>query len=153
MTPRKIYQTYIDAVSICLWDGDAEGVARAMEYPHVIHLPDGDRVISDPAGQHEDTAAFRASLESLGATAFHRSCREARVDPGRPDRIVGVHTTYIMRGGSYLTAPYECTMSLVRGADGTWRADAIRVSVCDPALAYYRSDTNPRAPGGQTGDD
>lgn len=140
MTVREIYQAHLDHVSSCLWNGDGEGVAKSLKYPHVIHLPDADRIIKDPVEQKSDADAFRESLTNLGATAFHRLCRDARADPHRPERIIGLHTTYIMRGGHYLTEPYDCAMSLVQGANGTWLADAIRVSIRDSGMAYYHPD-------------
>ncbi|SDY91399.1 hypothetical protein SAMN05444004_10478 [Jannaschia faecimaris] len=148
-----IYQAHLDKVSRLLWDGDAESVANMLYYPHVIHLPEADRVISNPAEQSKDAEAFRESLSALGATAFHRLCREARFDPDTPDRIIGVHTTYVMHGGSYLTDPYDCAMSLLKQTDGRWLADAIRVSVRNSGMAYYHRDNIFNRPKNQTSND
>lgn len=142
MTPREIYQTFLDDVSSRLWDGDAVGVARKLKYPHVIFLPETDRVISDPDEQTRDAKVFRDSLSTIGATAFHRLCRDARFDPANTDRIVGIHTTYIIGGGSYLNDPYDCAMSLVLDGSQGWLADTIRVSIRNSSMAYYHP--NPR---------
>lgn len=144
MTPRNIYQSFLDDVSSSLWDGDADRVATKLMYPHTIHLPEADRVILTPEEQMRDTKTFRDSLTALKATAYHRLCRNARFDPGRGDRIVGVHTTYIISGGSYLTEPYDCAMSLVfDDADG-WLADTVRVSIRNSGMAYYHPDPGHR---------
>ncbi|CTQ50428.1 hypothetical protein [Jannaschia donghaensis] len=140
MTARTTYQTHLDLVSGHLWNGEADGVAAMLFYPHVIHLPEADRIISNPEEQSKDAEAFRESLSALGATAFHRLCREARFDPNDENRIIGIHRTYVMRGGSYLTDPYDCAMSIVQQADGRWLADAIRVSVRNSGMAYYHRD-------------
>lgn len=146
MTPREIYQAYLDEVSGNLWDGDGAGVARKLKYPHTIHLPEAERIISDPEAQTRDAAAFRESLAALRATAFHRLCRDARFDPDRPDRIVGSHTTYIIRGGSYMTEPYDCAMSLIWDEAQGWLADVIRVSVQNNGMAYYQSENGQNRP-------
>ncbi|WP_179379531.1 hypothetical protein [Jannaschia marina] len=150
---RETYQTHLDTVSRHLWNGEAEGVASMLRYPHVIHLPEADRIITDPEEQKKDAEAFRESLSALGATAFHRLCREARFDPNTEDRIIGIHTTYVMRGGSYLTDPYDCAMSLLRQADGRWLADAIRVSVRNSGMAYYHRDNIRNRPINEVGQD
>lgn len=142
MTPREIYQAFLDDVSSRLWDGDAVGVARRLKYPHTIHLPEADRVMTSAEEQMRDTQVFIDSLMTLKATAFHRLCRDARFDPGRGDRIVGIHTTYIIRGGSYLNDPYDCAMSLVLDGSQGWLADTIRVSIRNSRMAYYHP--NPR---------
>ena len=135
--PRIIYQAFLDEVSSLLWNGSYDGVAGKLSYPHTIHMPETDCTIPGPEQQKRDTQAFRESLNALGATAFHRMCRQARFDPETDDRIVGVHTTYVMRGGSYLTDPYDCAMSLIRGEDGLWLSDAIRVTIRNSGMTYY----------------
>lgn len=148
MNARGIYQCYLDDVSSNLWNDDSIRVSAKIYYPHVIRMPHGVRVITSAEEQIRDAKAFRESLDALGATAFHRHCREARFDPGDPGRIIGVHTTYIIRGGSHLTPPYDCAMSILRQADGTWLSDAIRVSVRENSMAYYLPDNRSDRPVG-----
>lgn len=144
---HDIYQDFLDTSSAALWNCDYDSVAAMLFYPHLIRLPEMDRVIRDPAEQQLDAQAFRESLTGLAATAFHRLCCDARFDPDDQGRITGAHTTYIMRGGSYLTDPYECSMSLLRQPDGQWLSNAIDVSIRNTGMAYYHPD-NIRARAG-----
>jgi len=137
---HDIYQDFLDKASVALWNRDYTTVAAMLSYPHLIRLPETDRIIQNAAEQQLDAQAFRESLKGLGATAYHRLCRDAQFDPDGPGRITGAHTTYVMRGGSYLTDPYECRMSLMRQPDGRWLADAINVSVRKSGMAYYHPD-------------
>ncbi len=143
MNAPRIYQDYLDRVSSRMWDEDADGVAAMMTYPHVVHLPRADRIIDCAAAQERDVRAFRDELRAMGATAFHRLCRTAAVDPSCVDRIVGRHTTYVMAGGGYLLPPYECEMSLRRDATDGWRSDAIRLCGDGSGLDYHREDLRP----------
>lgn len=137
---HDIYQDFLDASSVALWNRDYVAVAAMLRYPHLIRLPETDRIIQNSAEQKLDAQAFRESLKGLGATAYHRLCREAHFDPDNTGRITGTHTTYVMRGGSYLTDPYDCQMSLLLEPSGRWLANDITVSVRKSGMAYYHPD-------------
>lgn len=140
MEAIEIYQNHLDRMSARMWNNDFVGMSEMMYFPHRINLPGHSRVIGSAEEQQLDARAFRESLGALGATAYHRVCREARFADDARRRIVGRHKTYVMRGGSYLTDPYDCEMSLVPGDDGAWLADWITVSVRNTGMAYYHPD-------------
>ncbi|WP_179379532.1 hypothetical protein [Jannaschia marina] len=107
-------------MSRAMWDRDHDTVARLHEIPHVILHPDGPKTFETFEALSEAARQFRDHLDGLGATGFHRVCEQASFDPLNADRITGVHWSYILRGGNYLTEPYSCQMELLRDGDGRW---------------------------------
>ncbi|MEM9795681.1 MAG: hypothetical protein AAF919_04285 [Pseudomonadota bacterium] len=139
-TAQEIYQGHLDLVSQAVWDRDYDRVAAVMRYPHVIHLAESDHLIDTEAELKLDVETFRDSLMGLGATAYHRVCRDASFDPSDDDRITGRHLTYVMRGGSYLVEPYNCAMILTR-VDGVWLGSGIRLAMkLTSGLNYLHPD-------------
>ena len=133
-TAHAIYQDHLDAVSEAIWNRDFDAVLGLMHYPH--HRSIGPRVvvIDDPAVLAGQAAAFRDSLEGLRATGYVRVCREADFDG--PDRIVGRHETFIVRGGTYQVDPYRAKLTLIR-RDGLWLTSDCHVPDLPPAVKNY----------------
>ena len=128
---REIYQTHLDVVSRAIWDGDMAEVVRRTVFPQSVRFRDGTRTFATPEEYRAGVATFRARMQGLGATGYHRVCQTATFAAGDPGRIEGRHETYILRGGNYVTPPYGCDMTLVR-AGNTWRVADIAV----PALKH-----------------
>ncbi|CTQ50429.1 hypothetical protein [Jannaschia donghaensis] len=110
---RDIYQAHLDLVSRALWDRDYETIIAVNRFPHIIRFSDGNRQYDGPDDFAVMAARFRDHLDGLGATGYHRVCEHASFDPLDRHRITGGHWTYILRGGNYLTDPYNCEMVLV----------------------------------------
>ena len=153
----QIYQLWLDEIARLLWDGDHAAVAERMTYPHVMATRDGSVHFDAPDQMAEASADFRKTLTRLGATAFHRICKEAEFVAGG-DRIEGTHTTYILRGGSFAVPPYSNRMTLQLQA-GAWRGAGMTsdvntrdVSVLSPAQLAAQHRADPRHAARPTGD-
>lgn len=137
---RDIYQRHLDEVSVALWNRDYDAMVHMLAYPHSIRLPDLHRYIKTPEDQLPDARAFRESMQSLGATSYHRVCRKAAFDPEAPGFLDGEHITYVMRGGSYVVEPLLASMRLRKTETGVWKSQSIEVSVRNKVLSYYHPD-------------
>ena len=144
---KGIVQAHLDLVSVALWERRWEAVADAVAYPHVIDTVDRSLTMHTREALIREVRLLRDNLDALAATAYHRICLRAELtDAGT---IVGLNRTYILRGGSYVVAPYETTMTLVRsdpaaGGDGAWRSS--RATVSKPLVTLlYPQDLDPNA--------
>lgn len=142
---RRIYQGLADRISGLIWDGEFETLAEHMVFPHTVHHPDGSYTTADAGEMIAAARTFRKSLETLGATAYHRVCKQAAFDTADEDRITGLHTNYVVRGGHYVTEPYPSGLILVR-RDGQWKTAAVRVKTRVPGVAYFDPSTQRKAP-------
>ncbi len=122
--PREIYQRNCDAIARALWDRDFETIRAHTALPVRMITPDADVTISDKNALHQGMEELRESLSRLGATAFLRICKTAEFAPGDETRILGSHTSYVLRGATNLLPPYDSRMLMVREADG-WKASDI----------------------------
>ncbi|KIT18144.1 hypothetical protein [Jannaschia aquimarina] len=131
---REIFQEHLDRVSQAVWDRDYDAVAAAISYPHRIGMPEGPGYIAPDAEAMKGHAkAFRESLSSMGATAYHRICRDAAFMAN--DRIEGRHVTYILSGGTYLVDPYPASMTLIL-KNGVWLSSEVAIGVRYSVLLY-----------------
>ena len=135
---RDIYQEHLETVSRAIWTRDYARIAEMMHYPHQISTPRRSAIVETPEQLMLDAQAFRENLAGLAATAYHRVCRAAAFDG--PDRIVGRHITYVLRGGTYVTDPYMSDMRLVR-RDGAWLGAGIVISEHNLSMSYFHPDT------------
>ena len=118
-TAFLIYQGWLDRIADALWSSDFRAVAAAMHYPHYMRTLDGE-VLFDCAEKQTDAARdFRQYLSSMGARDYMRLCAKAHFVAGKNDEILGLHTTYVLRGGTYVIPPYSNTMTLIL-RDGQW---------------------------------
>ena len=124
-------------MSSALWSRDFDRMAEMMAFPHTIYLPETKRVIQSPEQQSVDAGAFRKSMQCLGATAFHRVCREAWFDPETRDRMEGLHTTYVLRGEftSSIRSTAVCPCCERRWATGSRTGSPYRSTTrCSPIM-------------------
>lgn len=114
---RGIYQAFLDRTSRLLWERRLEALAARMAYPHPIRTSDRDATVEDAAMLIAFARSFRENLAEMGATAYHRVCREARwLEPGA---IEGHHTAYVLRGATPLLTPFHSVQRIER-RDGRW---------------------------------
>lgn len=117
-TAADIYQAFLDEISDHVLFGRAEAVAARMMYPQIMETRDGSARFDGPSQMIAAVSEFHRHLRSIGATEYHRICREASF-LGAGDEISGWHTSYVMRGGTFLMEPFRSSMRLVR-VDGVW---------------------------------
>ena len=139
---RAIYQANLDAVSRAVWEQDIDAALAHLELPNRMATQDTEFILVDAAELLRAIANLRESLTRLGATGFHRICQDAVVDPSRPDRIIGRHRSYVLRGGSHVLPPYESQMSLVQTAAG-WKANDIYSEVNNRDMTVVGHDGAP----------
>jgi hypothetical protein len=119
-----IYQTHLDQVSDLLWARRLKELSEFMAYPHQMRCKDGRQMIVSPGDLIAVARQACASLERVGATAYHRICCEADFALDDPDRIDGRHMVFVLNGAEYAIAPYEAEMTL-RRFDGVWLGTGI----------------------------
>ena len=115
-----IYQDWLDSIADAFWKSDFSAVADAMNYPHYMRTSDGEVYFDTPEKQAQAARDFRRYLVSMGAKAYMRLCAKAEFSPEHQDeKIRGIHTTYVLRGGTYVIPPYSNKMTLVL-RQGRW---------------------------------
>lgn len=123
-----LYQTFLDSSSKIFWARDFEGLAAMMVYPHTMETLDGDLRFDTTDQMIEAGHEFRGYLDRMQAQDYVRLCKSAHFVPGREDQIIGVHESYVMRGGTYVVDPYRNEMCL-EWHDGSWKGAGIRAQV------------------------
>ena len=143
VSAQDIYQAQLDALTVALWDADADTVLANTTLPTRMTTPDTDIMIQNADEMRASLAELRRSLDRIGATAFHRICTAANFEGA--DRIRGRHTSYVLRGGSYALPPYDSDMLLVARGNA-WRCAEIHsdvlnrhMTVIDPKLLQQRA--------------
>ncbi|MEM9320197.1 MAG: hypothetical protein AAGA70_14520 [Pseudomonadota bacterium] len=124
---REIYQSWLDLLAQAVWCRDFDRVASHMTYPNTMETVDGSSTIETPDEMLAAVSDFRKFLERVGAQAYLRVCTSAQF-VSADTQITGQHTTYILRGGTYLLPPFSNEMTLTRGAQH-WLGTYIRADV------------------------
>ncbi|MFZ5962077.1 hypothetical protein ACOXXX_03925 [Thalassococcus sp. BH17M4-6] len=119
-TARDIYQSNLDAVSQFLWQRDVVGMLDHIALPNMMLTMDAQVVISTRDEMAEAMNRFRDHLESIRAESYHRICQDAKFLGPERETILGWHTTYILRGGTYLIEPVSNQMTLML-IGGRWK--------------------------------
>ena len=125
-TAATIYQDWLDRIAVALWASDFETVAAAMHYPHMMQTEDGEVWFHDPEQTIQGARDFRRYLASMGAQAYMRLCTQAHFTHENKG-ILGNHTTYVIRGGTYVIAPFTNEMTLTC-RDGKWLGAGTRAA-------------------------
>jgi len=120
-----IYQYHLDSVSQLIWDRDFEGVTALMTYPHELATARGVTVVDRPETMVDWAREFRAHLDELGATSYHRVAVAAAISGENESEISGFHRVYVLSGATHLIDPYisEATLKL---CDGVWLGSGVR---------------------------
>ena len=120
-----IYQYHLDSVSQLIWDRDFEGVTALMTYPHELATARGVTVVDRPETMVDWAREFRAHLDQLGATSYHRVAVAAAISGEDESEISGFHRVYVLSGATHLVDPYisEATLKL---RDGVWLGSGVR---------------------------
>ncbi|MGB3689262.1 MAG: hypothetical protein WBA02_08180 [Jannaschia helgolandensis] len=120
-----IYQYHLDSVSQLIWDRDFEGVTALMTYPHELATARGVTVVDRPETMVDWAREFRAHLDQLGATSYHRVAVAAAISGEDESEISGFHRVYVLSGATHLIDPYisEATLKL---CDGVWLGSGVR---------------------------
>lgn len=142
-----IYQAHLDAVSEALWAREFDTLLEHIHFPSFIETDDEMLRIDTPDAYLPSLGSFRRKLETLGATAYHRLCREAVFANDDPNRIEGVHETFALNGATPVMQPYLNHMTLIR-IDGRWRGAGIRSATSNTIWQIIKhpiSDTKPQA--------
>ncbi|MEM8881307.1 MAG: hypothetical protein AAGC82_11985 [Pseudomonadota bacterium] len=126
-TAAELYQTWLDRMAEAIWWREWDVVSGAMIYPHKMETKDGEIAFHNPDDMVEAATDFREYLGRIGANAYLRVCNSADF-ADEMQTIRGVHTTYILRGGSYLVPPFSNQMTLTH-VDGLWLGAGIRAAV------------------------
>jgi len=121
----NIYQYHLDSVSQLIWDRDFEGVTALMTYPHELATARGVTVVDRPETMVDWAREFRAHLDQLGATSYHRVAVAAAISGEDESEISGFHRVYVLSGATHLVDPYisEATLKL---RDGVWLGSGVR---------------------------
>ncbi|MGC1259711.1 MAG: hypothetical protein WA873_03520 [Jannaschia helgolandensis] len=122
---QTIYQYHLDSVSQLIWDRDFEGVTALMTYPHELATARGVTVVDRPETMVDWARKFRAHLDELGATSYHRVAVAAAISGEDESEISGFHRVYVLSGATHLIDPYisEATLKL---RDGVWLGSGVR---------------------------
>ena len=139
-TAHDIYQARLDAVSRAFWERDFDSVLAGWAFPSFIETDDTVLRLKTPEDYLPTITNFRNSIESYGATAYFRVCREALFSPDDPNRIEGVHEAYVLNGAVPVVDPYLSHSTLIR-QDGKWLCVAMRGAVKNKPLTFI---TNPK---------
>ncbi|MDU8909914.1 hypothetical protein [Aestuariicoccus sp. MJ-SS9] len=125
---QDIYQDHLDRLSRALWVRDFAAVADMLGLPNVMATKDARLRFDDNADLLTTLTHFRDSLQTMGATGYHRICQRAAYLAGDDTRIEGRHTTYVLRGGHYAVPPWQSDMTLEL-RDGVWKGMTITSDV------------------------
>ncbi|MGL4238908.1 hypothetical protein [Tabrizicola sp.] len=139
-TAAAIYQANLDAVSEAVWAGDLPTVLRHVAIPHQMLTEDAEFVIASADEMLILMTDFRAGLIRMGADSYLRVCRNAGFLPGQDDVITGQHDTFVLNEGVALRPPYLNDMTLIRSADGLWRACRIEARARNDGLPIISPD-------------
>jgi len=123
----EIYQAFLDEGSRQIMAGEFEALAASMHYPQTMETSDSVLAFDGPEGMIEAVISFRDFLRNHGTTDYHRICDVAAFDTDGTT-ISGEHTTYIIKGGSFVVEPYRNRMILRLDGD-TWRGAGISAAV------------------------
>lgn len=114
---KAIYQTFLDETSSMIWDHDHAAYAARMKYPYRMHTAAKDTLNKTTADTEACSRSFRENLTSLGAQAYHRICNMADFETS--GRILGTHTSYVLRGATALLQPFKSRLVL-HLENGVW---------------------------------
>jgi hypothetical protein len=140
LSAAEIYQTNLDAVSRALWTEDLALALEHLALPNQTVTADAEYVITSPDDVHIILTEFLAGLRAMGADSYQRVCRGARFMTPKEDVIVGEHDTFLLNGGTLLRPPYLNIMTLIRSADGRWRACRIEAIEHNTAVPIISPD-------------
>lgn len=138
-TAKEIYQDNLDAVSRALWDRDLDFMLVHIALPNMMITLDSTVVIRTRAEMEEAMLHFRNHLANIGVGAYHRIANSAGFLPGRRDTIVGLHDTYIMRGGAFVVEPIPNQMTLLK-IDGLWKGARIEAMTRNSDCPFVSPD-------------
>ena len=128
MDPAVVYQEHLDATSDAMWRDDRAALGRLLICPHSVTVDGQTRIFETEEQVWEGSRGFRSNMTQLGATAYHRLAVQGSIRMAGPDRMEGRHDIHVLRGGTYVTPPYQSAMTLVLDGDA-WRASDITVFV------------------------
>ncbi|PWJ19289.1 hypothetical protein [Jannaschia seohaensis] len=126
--PVALYQAHLDRASEAVWSRDWDTLTGLMSYPHKVLYGDKAQSIETPDAFRRHAFAVRDQLDKVGATAYLRVCQSASFDIDDTDRILGTHTTFVLRGGGYIVPPYTGRLCLTRQG-GKWLGVGIWTAV------------------------
>lgn len=148
LTAQDIYQSNLDAVTQCLVTGDLTDVAAHLAVPGRMIIDDAEVHID----QLEDLLLMleeqREGLLRLGTTEYHRICTQAEFTNPMGTAIAGKHRTYVLRGATYLVAPYPCEQWLALQG-GCWRGHTLKCNVRNRDYSIVGPKTAARLRAGQ----
>lgn len=124
---QDIYQTHLDDVSAALWARDYDKLLSYIAFPSFIETDDDILRMETPQDYMPSLKSFRSKLDMHGTTAYYRICREAVIAHDDPNRIEGIHETFVLNGTTPVMEPYLNHMTLIC-TDGVWLGAGIRAA-------------------------
>lgn len=124
----QIYQKMLDQICAAYFGDDFDAYTGAIAVPLYYSTKDNAYEIHNIAQMKEAFVAYRDYLIGLGVTDFIRICNGAAVLS--PTKIIGTHTSELLRHGTRLRDPYEAWITL-EVVDGTWKVTHSDTSITD----------------------
>jgi hypothetical protein len=123
-----IYQGLLDEISDAYFAGDLDAYLHVVHVPHEYSTDSAAHCINDASQMEAVFDSFRGYLEGIGVTDYLRSCTGAA--PISNTKILGGHTTELLRNGARLRDPYEVwsTLELI---DGVWKMTGSQNAISD----------------------
>ncbi len=126
----EIYQDLLDRICDAYFSGDFSAFKAAIQVPHVYKTEGQEQHIESYEQMQQAFDCFCDYLQGVGVTDFIRTCTGA-MELG-PNRILGGHTTELLRNGARLREPYTvwATLELI---DGNWMVTSSENAISDTA--------------------
>lgn len=142
---KEIYQRVIDVLSDALMEGDFSKFGPYFTLPHVMQTLSGTLRMEDEDELRRSFEGFSASLKAHRATHYIRLTDQAEFET--PDRIVGEHTSHILRNAIYLAPAYPNRLVLDR-VDGVWKVGNALNAIGNTTwpVLLPKVPTNPKLP-------
>jgi hypothetical protein len=115
---KDIYQQVVDTLSDALMQNDFAPFSGLVAFPHIMQTLSTTIVMADQTELRVCFDSFALTLKAQSVTDYIRVVDFA--DFTSDDRIVGQHTSYILRRCHHIAQPYPNRLTLDRG-NGIWR--------------------------------
>ncbi|WGW05655.1 hypothetical protein [Tropicibacter oceani] len=139
-TALEIYRKHLDLVTTAVWERNWDVVKQNLAVPTVLRSQDTELAVETMDDLFDAIKEVRASMVTMGATAYFRVARHAEFSDALMTRIEGRHTTYIMTGGYYALPPFESTQTL-KLENGVWKGWNMRAGVRNSTLTVINPAT------------
>lgn len=135
VSPREIYQDYLDEMSRINMDHGFEGWCARCDFPHTVHMDQVDEVIEGPDQIRPFFDMLSNEIKSNDIDSFQRVTEHAEFLSAT--QICGYHQTNLYANGVLKLGPVASRYILTRtGTD--WRMSSVTNSLSNSEFPYAR---------------